>query len=559
MFGLYLARRPELTHCWTACLPSEHHLKKLSSAASAHVVSSGMAALDLILRLVKPGDTVLAGDDLYGGTNRLLGWLGTDGGVVSPCCHASSSSFAWPSLTLSSSPPSRRFTTAIRPTPRRFCRISARATRSRWCSSSRRQTPCSRSPTSARSLPSFAPERPCVAFSAAASSPYRRHRNQLIFRSYSLQDALIVADNTMMSPYLQRPLDLGCDISYDSGTKFLSGHHDLMAGAVTARTPEVGARLSWFTNAMGTALAPFDCFLLLRGLKTLPLRMDKQQASCEVLARYLDALGFAVHYPGLTSDPGHAVHFSQSTGAGAVMSFETGDVALSEGIVGGTRLFGISVSFGAVNSLISMPCLMRYILFSSTPKKKRNTKKKPSLTLPPLSSHASIPAHLRAERGLPEHLIRLCVGIEDVNDLLDDLETSLISSGAIRHRFQDKSQHSSGLETPTSERSLQDGGWEVERARGFERVPLGGGAGAAPIGGAAASSSGAGGPPTPEDVERALEAAAKEEAPLVDGESLDHAREDILVSAPGKVILFGEHAVVHGVVSSGDAETSRAH
>lgn len=233
-------------------------------------------------------------------------------------------------------------------------------------------------------------------------------------------EALIVLDNTMMSPYLQRPLELGVDIVYDSGTKYLSGHHDLMAGVMIARTEAVGKRLAWFVNAAGTALAPFDCFLLLRGrtficfcldltdillgqqkglgevkgdawfchvreadrgqrdcdstistftfhhrspshpaVKTLPLRMDRQQSTTTLLANYLHTLGFTVHYPGLVSDPGHALHFSQAKGAGAVLSFETGDIGVSEGVVAGTTIFGISVSFGAVNSLISMPCLMR--------------------------------------------------------------------------------------------------------------------------------------------------------------------------------------------------------
>lgn len=119
--------------------------------------------------------------------------------------------------------------------------------------------------------------------------------------------------------------------------------------------------MAWFPNAMGNALSPFDSFLLLRGLKTLPLRLDKQQASSHLIASYLHTLGFLVHYPGLPSDPGYELHNSQASGAGAVMSFETGDVGLSEAIVGGTRVWGISVSFGAVNSLISMPCLMRSV------------------------------------------------------------------------------------------------------------------------------------------------------------------------------------------------------
>ena len=170
--------------------------------------------------------------------------------------------------------------------------------------------------------------------------------------------ALIVVDNTMMSPYLQRPLDIGADVVYDSATKYLSGHHDLMAGIIAVKDPEISKSIAFLINAVGSGLAPFDSFLLLRGVKTMSIRMERQQATAQLVATYLDELGFLVHYPGLKRHPKRDVHYRQATGAGAVLSLVTGDKALSERIVGGTRLWGISVSFGAVNSLISMPCLM---------------------------------------------------------------------------------------------------------------------------------------------------------------------------------------------------------
>ena len=171
-------------------------------------------------------------------------------------------------------------------------------------------------------------------------------------------NAIIVVDNTIMSPYLQRPLDFGVDIVYDSATKYLSGHHDLMAGIIDVKDTEIGKSIAFLINSVGSGLAPFDSFLLLRGVKTMSIRMDRMQLTAQLVATYLDTLGFLVHYPGLKSHPLRDVHWSQATGAGAVLSFVTGDKALSERIVGGTRLWGISVSFGAVNSLISMPCLM---------------------------------------------------------------------------------------------------------------------------------------------------------------------------------------------------------
>jgi cystathionine beta-lyase len=132
--------------------------------------------------------------------------------------------------------------------------------------------------------------------------------------------------------------------------------------------------------------------------------MDRQQSSCIRIAEYLESLGFKVHFPGLRSHPQYELHQSQSSGPGAVLSFETGDIGLSERIVEATKLWSISVSFGCVNSLISMPCRM---------------------------SHASIPAHIRAERALPEDLIRLCVGIEDPDDLIEDLEQALFIAGGL--------------------------------------------------------------------------------------------------------------------------------
>ena len=162
----------------------------------------------------------------------------------------------------------------------------------------------------------------------------------------------------MMSPYLQRPLEVGADIVYDSATKYLSGHHDLMAGVIAVADPDIAKSIAFLINSVGSGLAPFDSFLLLRGIKTMSIRMDRQLLTAQLVATYLDELGFLTHYPGLKSHPKRDIHWSQATGAGAVLSFVTGDKALSERIVGGTRLWGISVSFGAVNSLISMPCLM---------------------------------------------------------------------------------------------------------------------------------------------------------------------------------------------------------
>ncbi|KAJ3289554.1 cystathionine beta-lyase [Borealophlyctis nickersoniae] len=327
----------------------ELHLAKLMSAKRALAVSSGMGALDVITRLVKSGDEVIAGDDLYGGTNRLLTFLKTHNNIT--VHHVDTTSPA-----------------AVEPCLNSATRLVLLET----------------------------PTNPLIKIADIPAISKLVHEK--------CPDALVVVDNTMMSPYLQRPLEQGADIVYHSGTKYLSGHHDLMAGVVATKEEALGDKLYAVINATGCGLAPFDCFLLMRGIKTLSVRMDRQQANAIRIADYLESKGFKVRYPGLKSHPQYAVHARIASGPGAVLSFETGDVEKSERVVEGTRLFGISVSFGCVNSLISMPCRM---------------------------SHASIPAHVRKARALPEDLIRLCIGIEDVADLLEDLEGALRGAGCI--------------------------------------------------------------------------------------------------------------------------------
>lgn len=247
-------------------------------------------------------------------------------------------------------------------------------------------------------------------------------------------------------------------------------------------------------NAVGNGLTPFDSFLLLRGTKTLAVRMDRQQASAKSVAAMLDHLGFTVHYPGLPNHPGRDVHERIADGPGAVLSFTTGDKSLSERIVGATRLWGISVSFGCVNSLISMPCVMSYVL------EPQDMKSRVALT-PPLHRHASIDPATRAARGLPEDLIRLCVGIEDPVDLLDDLQHALLEAGAI-----------------TLEQGV-DGHHYVRASIKREGSTI----------------------------SRAVEKLAFNENTR--GKNSFGEEGEWFISAPGKVILFGEHAVVHGVVS----------
>ncbi|BDD56039.1 cystathionine beta-lyase [Monascus purpureus] len=327
----------------------ERHLAKIMSAQRALVVSSGMAALDVITRLLRPGDEVVAGDDLYGGTNRLLKYLSTYGGIV--VHHVDTTQVEKVQEVLNP-----KTTMVLLETP---------------------TNPLIKIVDIAR-----------IATIAHESSP----------------NCLVAVDNTMMSPLLLNPLELGADIVYESGTKYLSGHHDLMAGVIAVNDLALGERLYFPINASGCGLSPFDSWLLMRGVKTLKVRMEQQQYNAQRIAEFLEAHGFKVRYPGLRSHPQYELHRSMARGAGAVLSFETGNVEVSERIVESAKLWAISVSFGCVNSLISMPCRM---------------------------SHASIDAKTRQERAMPEDLIRLCVGIEDVDDLIDDLRRALVQAGAV--------------------------------------------------------------------------------------------------------------------------------
>lgn len=309
------------------------------SAQRALVVSSGMGALDVITRLLRPGDEVITGDDLYGGTNRLLKYLSTHGGIV--VRHVDTTE---PEKVKAIIGPKTAMVLLETPTNPLIKIVDI----------------------------------PRIASLAHDANP----------------TALVAVDNTMLSPLLQNPLDLGADIVYESGTKYLSGHHDLMAGVLAVNDKALGEKLYFTINASGCGLSPFDSWLLMRGIKTLKVRFEQQQSNAQRIAEFLESHGFRVRYPGLKSHPQYDLHNSMARGAGAVLSFETGNTALSERIVESAKLWAISVSFGCVNSLISMPCRM---------------------------SHASIDAKTRKERAMPEDIIRLCVGIEDVEDLIDDL------------------------------------------------------------------------------------------------------------------------------------------
>lgn len=318
----------------------EDHIAQLENADRAFCFASGLAAISAITRLLSPGEEILAGDDLYGGSYRLFSKILNRTGITVRYADACDL---------------EKFASQITP--------------------------------ETRLLYIESPTNPLLRIADIRALANLAHQH----------GALLCVDNSAMSPYLQNPLDLGADIVVHSATKYLCGHSDVTAGAVCVRRPDLAEQIYVIQNGEGSALGPFDCFLLLRGIKTLKLRYDCQQSSAAKIARHLayhPAIK-RIYFPGLTSHPGHDLHAKQARGAGALISFETGSFELSRRIAEATKLFRISVSFGSINSSISLPGCM---------------------------SHASIPAEVREARCLATDLVRLSVGIEDVEDLIGDLD-----------------------------------------------------------------------------------------------------------------------------------------
>jgi cystathionine beta-lyase len=321
----------------------EDHMAALEGGFRGFAFSSGMTAIATVTRLLKAGDEIVADWDLYGGASRLFDRVVRRAGVT------------------------------VRPVDGTDIEAVRAAMR-----------------PSTRMLYVESPTNPLLrVLDLRALAGVAQDRG-----------VLFCVDSSAMSPYLQNPLALGGDIVIHSGTKLLCGHSDVMAGVVVVKDEALAKEVYFLQNAEGTALGPMDCFLLLRGLKTLKLRIDAQQVNAQRIAEHLQA-NFShldVAYPGLEDHPAHAVQAAQGTGAGVLLTFRAGSPEAAKQIAEGLELFKIAVSFGSVNSSISIPYGM---------------------------SHASVPAEQRAARGIPQDLLRISCGIEDADDLIADLTTQL--------------------------------------------------------------------------------------------------------------------------------------
>ena len=325
-------------------LALERNLASLEGGKHGLCFSSGLAATNNVMNLLKSGDHVVAGDDLYGGTWRLFERLYANFGV--------------------------KFTYVD------FCDLDA-------------------------VKGALRPETKYV-FTETPTNPLLKICDlAAIAQLAHAAGAKAVCDNTFATPYLQRPLEAGFDVVLHSVTKYLGGHSDVIGGALIVDDDELAQKLAFFQNAVGSVPGPNDCFLVLRGTKTLYLRMDRHCATAQWLAQFLvkHSEVTKVHYPGLPGHPGHALAKRQMSQFGGMISFVVkGDVARGKRVAGATKLFACAESLGGVESLIEHP---------------------PSMT------HASIPAEIRRARGLDDGLLRISVGVEDPDDLEADLEQAL--------------------------------------------------------------------------------------------------------------------------------------
>lgn len=329
--------------------PTRHALeKKLASLENAKyglAFSSGLAAETAVLiSLLKSGDHVIAFDDLYGGTKRLF-----------------NKQFKKFSI---------EFTYADATSVDNVKQAIKKNTKLIWL-----ETPTN-------------PLMKLCDIKAIVSLAKR-------------QKIIVVVDNTFMSPYFQQPLDLSADIVLHSTTKYINGHSDSIGGAVMLNDSELYNSLTFTQNATGAILAPFDCFFVARGIKTLAVRMQKHEENAQIIASWLEQLPQvkAVYYPGLPSHPQHLLAKKQMSGFGGMISFEIkGNLATTKQFLERLRLFAVAESLGGVESLIEHPATM---------------------------THASIPKEEREKLGITENLIRVSIGIEHKDDLIADLKQAL--------------------------------------------------------------------------------------------------------------------------------------
>jgi cystathionine beta-lyase/cystathionine gamma-synthase len=322
----------------------ERTLAKLEGGTGAYAFTSGMAGIDAVFRLLRPGDHVVLSEAVYGGVYRLSTQLLVHFGLE----------FSF----VDTSQPEAVFS-ALRP--------------------------------NTKMLYIETPTNPTMRVTDIAE----------MAKIIDKRDIRLVVDNTFLSPYLQRPIELGAHIVVHSMTKYLNGHSDATGGAVILTRQEDAEKIYFIQRSAGAGLAPMDCFLISRGIKTLAVRMLQHNANGVSVARHLDAHPKVkkVYYPGLSSHPQHELARKQQRGPGAMLSFDLETLDAARRFLNQVKLCSLAESLGGVETLISLPASM---------------------------THASMPADVRNRVGITEGLVRLSVGLEDVDDIIADLDQALL-------------------------------------------------------------------------------------------------------------------------------------
>jgi len=320
----------------------EDLIAKMENGSNGYAFASGLAAIDAVVKLLNAGDEIVAVDDIYGGAFRLFTHIYSRFGIT---------------IKYADSTNSKNIEEAITP-----------KTKLIWIES---------------------PTNPTLKISDINA----------IAKIAKANNCLLCVDNTFASPVSQKPINLGADIVLHSATKYLAGHSDLISGLVVTATPELGEQIKFIQNASGAILSPFDSWLVIRGIETLPLRIKQHSSNAQEIASFLLKNDHVanVYYPGLSSHPNHHIASKQQKYFGGVISFDLKDDSKEKAtkIVSSTKLFKLAESLGGVKSLVCLPSEM---------------------------THKSIPEEKRYASGVTNSLIRISVGIEDANDLIEDLK-----------------------------------------------------------------------------------------------------------------------------------------
>ena len=321
----------------------ERNISALENAKYGYAFASGMAAIDTTLKLIKGGDHVILGDNTYGGTFRLFDKVLRDYGIEFDLADTSdvASLEQW-----------------FRPNTKMVFIET--------------------------------PTNPVMTVTDIAAVAELTHS----------RGAFLVCDNTFMSPYFQQPINFGADVVVHSTTKYLNGHADSVGGFVALNDDTMAERIQFVQNSVGAILSPFDSFLVLRGTKTLAVRMQTHDKSGRVVASFLEEHPAIdkVFYPGLASHPQHELAGRQQSGFGGMVAFDTGSLENARKVLEGVKLCILGESLGGVETLISHPASM---------------------------THASVPAATREKLGITDGLVRISVGLEDVEDIIEDLDQAL--------------------------------------------------------------------------------------------------------------------------------------